>query len=463
MPKLTDIEYHLQEENFYCGAACSQMVINQIVFQETGANPHTTKSCLDTKDAAGNKIRYVCSGTETNDCTKNTDTCQRCLYVESNCPDNSNFPGESWYSYPDALTKTLNHHRPPLFAQNFHFVLFESAASKLPNGTFSTDAAYIITHRIAWTIVNYKVAPIALVFSSMHWIVVTGYEAPTNPTSSTDASFDVSTISKFWIHNPFSLHWSKPLTPPPPPHSSADKCGSGIDQNGFDWGIAHEEILPADWFSNYLIPVSNSGHWYGKCLAICDPEEGIKQGKEIKMNQSMQEDKILDPDIITQIASRVLAETNATSYDFLPEQLKKAKPITPVLVKYLNRKNDFYYLVPAQGEDQKIYGYINIDGRYGNHKQSAYPNKQGFLRNIKMKTRKEVFKSLKKSANFWGKIILTVFQKMMTMSPYMVWMPCRESLSPNYPFQLAKIGWVKFYIRIDGAVFKKLDTTGQGM
>ena len=44
-----------------------------------------------------------------------------------------------------------------------------------------------------------------------------------------------------------------------------------------------------------------------------------------------------------------------------------------------------------------------------------------------------------------------------------VWRPCRESLSPYYPFKLVSYGDHRLYVRIDGRVFTSLTPAGRGI
>jgi hypothetical protein len=148
----------------------------------------------------------------------------------------------SWYSGPDGLSWTLNHYRPASLTN--YFALFELA---------NEDA---ISRRIVWTIEHYGVAPVALVSGCDHWIVVSGYEATSAPTSASDRSYEITA---------FDVNFPWPPTPsfaPPPPHSAGDVCGSGGIR-----GVANKHIAYSTWQCDYMtgVPV---GHWAGKYLAI---------------------------------------------------------------------------------------------------------------------------------------------------------------------------------------------------
>ena len=47
--------------------------------------------------------------------------------------------------------------------------------------------------------------------------------------------------------------------------------------------------------------------------------------------------------------------------------------------------------------------------------------------------------------------------------PTLVWKPCRESLSPFWPFHLFTVGNHQIYIRTDGAVFTALHDQDRGI
>lgn len=47
--------------------------------------------------------------------------------------------------------------------------------------------------------------------------------------------------------------------------------------------------------------------------------------------------------------------------------------------------------------------------------------------------------------------------------PTLVWKPCRESLSPFFPFHLFTIGDHRIYLRSDGALFTALHDTCRGI
>src|SRR4051812_5138907 len=119
------VPYHQQDTDYYCGAACAQMVL-----AELGAG------LLD----------------------------QDSLYNDNH----SHSTIESgWYTAPDGLQWTLNNRKPS--SSGAYFALYALS---------SEDA---ISRKIVWTIHHYKVAPVAMVYGWAHWIVVRGFDASAAP------------------------------------------------------------------------------------------------------------------------------------------------------------------------------------------------------------------------------------------------------------------------------------------
>ena len=146
------VSYHQQDTNYYCGAACAQMVLDSV-----------GSGLIDQDD----------------------------LYADNH--SHSTTEG-GWATGPDGLQWTLNHR------QSTKYFALDALANE--------DA---IARMICWTIHHYQVAPVAMVFGSAHWIVVRGYTATAAPVSSVDTSY---TISGFDVNNPWPP--TPMPGPPPP-------------------------------------------------------------------------------------------------------------------------------------------------------------------------------------------------------------------------------------------------------
>jgi hypothetical protein len=158
-----NVAYHQQDTDYYCGSASAQMVLDSIgtglLSQEKDNHTHST--------------------------------------TES-----------GWYTAPDGLLWTLNNRKPPSPTFNSYFVLG------------ALDHEDNISRAIAWTIHHYRVAPVARVFGSAHWIVVRGYSARAASNGFGDTSYS---LTSFDVNSPWP---PTPVPGPPPPHGASDGCGS---------------------------------------------------------------------------------------------------------------------------------------------------------------------------------------------------------------------------------------------
>jgi hypothetical protein len=163
--KNLSVQYHQQDTDYYCGAACAQMVLAEI-----GAG------ILD----------------------------QDTLYNDNHSHSTTE---SGWATGPDGLQWTLNNLQPSPHTKYFCLDALSSEDQ--------------ISRMIIWTIYHWNVAPVALVYGSQHWIVVRGYDTSADPNNSIDNSYS---INGFDVNNP----WPPTPSPGvPPPHSFGDICGSG--------------------------------------------------------------------------------------------------------------------------------------------------------------------------------------------------------------------------------------------
>jgi hypothetical protein len=393
------VVYHQQDTNYYCGAACAQMVLAQI-----GAG---------LLDQAG-------------------------LYTDNH--DHSVIePG--WYTAPDGLNWTLNNRRPASFTN--WFVTFALA---------NEDA---ISRKIAWTIHHYQVAPVAMVYGSAHWIVVRGYEASAAPTGSTDTSYSITSLD---INNPWP---PTPSTPPPPPHNGSDGCGTGGDR-----GIADEHVAYATWQDTYMTGVP-SGYWGGKFVAVCDPEPPADRiGQQAAPPSRLKGEKLLTP---KEAGSRALAGLKSYRlYDRNSWQktLAKVSPGAPVLVQRLDRLDTFYYIVPMHAGKKAAPALVAVDARFGDYRQALVlrDSRANALAGLSFDAETALHKVLGRKIELGerqGQLLIR--KEAYCLYPTLVWKPCRESLSPYYPFHMVTVGDRRIYVRVDGQVFTELHDQDRGI
>jgi hypothetical protein len=162
--EVLDIHLHQEDRNYYCGAACAQMVLASI-----------GGGLLQQDDLQSDSHSH--STTEA-----------------------------GWNTSPDGLLWTINHRKPADFRWQFELC--------------AVDNEDAISRKIIWSVYHHRVSPVALVFGRKHWIVVRGFTATAAPCSADDMSYR---ILDFYVNDPSP---GVP-TIPPPPHSDHDRCGSG--------------------------------------------------------------------------------------------------------------------------------------------------------------------------------------------------------------------------------------------
>ena len=329
-----------------------------------------------------------------------------------------------WATPPDGLVDIMNQYDPrgPGF---FHLY------ANVDNQTLTSQ----ITH----TIDTYQVSPIALVFDRMHWVVVYGHEQVNNPVTQTRQL-------KLYVNNP------SPSLDMPINHGRGDFCST-------DGHVSDIEILEDVWYRDYLTPV-DVGLWNGLCLAVCDPFPVGPVERKISAEKKVRQNTLIGASLAMENSMVAIKQYNLFSHKIDNKTLDGLEPGKPYLVKRLDRLNDYYYMVPILS-NKKLVAFINIDGRFGNFRDAGSGQEFQQL-NIKPMPEEKIFDII-------GKRILTkkgtinVFPEVTSISPFLVWQPCRESLSTFLPFHLINIDNHRFYMRLDGNLFPSLNRRVVGL
>ena len=280
-----------------------------------------------------------------------------------------------------------------------------------------------------------------------------GYTASAEPKNSGDVSYS---ISGFDINNP----WPPTPTPgPPPPHSAGDVCGSGGTR-----GVADERISYATWGSTYMTGIPG-GHWQGRFVAVCDPEPPPTR----RPREGHQPERQFDGEEL--ISHRMAAELSRSSLEKIGlldrkdwrRALDGTEPGDAILVQRLDRADSFYWIVP-QMRDGLATAAVNVDARFGDYMQArALPEPAGpaLLGLSDEEVDVSIYRGLHQLPGEEGQ--LRIRPDLGCISRHWVWRPCRESLSPYYPFKVVSYGSHRLYVRIDGRVFTSLTLGGRGI
>ena len=394
------LEYHQQDMNVYCGAACAQMVLRQV-----GAQLYD----------------------------------QIELFEDIKANSTTEEIAENWSSAPTGLFNVMNLLNP--IPDIHRFDLYAELKED------------IISRKIIWTISHYRISPIALVRRGGHWVSVTGFQTSKPVARDDDTSY---IIFGFFLNNPSPV---TPIPNPPPPHKTGDRCGTGGR-----FGTVNHHIAYSTWKEDYLTYVRFGTSWKGMFIAVCDPDPLPKKvGKQIPVQILHDGEKIIDKETAAKYAEESMKDYQLPNQYFLKNILRGVKPGNPILVQRYDRNNDFYYLVPMQNQKGNIYSFVSVDGRFGNYRESAFAKDLENPLVFEQLNREDILKILGTRLHLDQKGNgLIIYPEALVISPVMIWMPCLESLSPYLPFYLIIIGNNRVFVRIDGQVFTELTTNARG-
>ena len=284
------------------------------------------------------------------------------------------------------------------------------------------------------------------------WLVVHGFDVTDEPQAPDDTSF---AIRAFDVRDP--LPPSDELDAPTvPPHATDDGCGTGEGR-----GQAPQHVTYVEWLDHMMTGVP-SGFWQGKFLAVGDADAVPTRPGRIQLPEIVHDgDRIVPPGMAADGARDGLKTFGVADRKEWGAILRGTEPGPPTLVQRLDRLDRYYYIVPFLRSRARATALALVDGTQGDYRQCA-----GFRvpRVISVPTPREILK------RHVGKTYelpdrqggLLVRQRAATIYPLLVWKPCVESLSPDYPFHMIIVGDHRLYIRIDGKVFTQLHDAGPG-
>ncbi len=355
--------------------------------------------------------------------------------------DNHNHSAEpaAWATPPDGLCWTMNNRQTQK-----HFTLD------------STDTEDPITRTICWAIHHYQCAPIALVFGGNHWAVVRGYTASAAPTASYDTSY---AISSFDLNNPWP---PVPAPPGPPPHTDGDVCGSGGTR-----GVADINVSYSTWQTDYLTPNGYGAQWLGKYVAVCDPDPPGTPAPPSPPGQGRPTDgqPLLEAARVKEQLLGSVKEAGLLLHPVWSKLFDGARAGEPILVQRLDRLDSYYWIVPTLDALGAICAAVGVDAHSGGYQQTmAMPDPGASIFGF-AEARKVMDHVLGRRFDLpAGAGSLFVRPQGLSMHSALVWRPCRESLSPFYPFRMLLLGAHRLYVRVfDGAVFTKLSNDRGGL
>jgi hypothetical protein len=446
------LHFHQQETNTWCAATCAQMVLHYL----SPHNPPLDQDILRTN--IENRARAI-------------------------------EPEIAWFGAPDGLEATLNAFPPAPPGGRFHLLACATESE--------------VSRRIVWSLERHHVPAIALVYGMKHWLIVRGYTADRRPTGPSDTGYR---IISFDLYDPWPPvpdrnpgHW-------PPPHiDGADGCGSGSDR-----GIALNHISYDGWRSGGGI--LNSGYmtgvpdeavgskWKGLFLAIVDPSDDdlLGDGDDTPQEPAQPDQDGADdpaPYPARQISHHIAQSTAVNALREVEqeregwrERLAGASPGQPHHIDTLHPAvpapaapdsllhaatmrpgttlhHTPYYIVPFEKPGHTPVA-VRVDSSTGTYLQSvaAQDDGQSVIQFVDLN---DILTSLEgRQLDFEGARVIFHKAEMEPDVP-LGWKPCRESMSPFYPFYIVTLntrsGKHEFYVRAhDGEIFTHLEDNMAG-
>ncbi|HXH27011.1 MAG TPA: hypothetical protein VNG90_03875, partial [Candidatus Acidoferrum sp.] len=268
----------------------------------------------------------------------------------------------------------------------------------------------------------------------------------------------------FDVNNPWppTPSWYNSAVAPPPPHANGtDGCGGGGDR-----GLVNENISYSMWQSTYMTGVIG-GYWDGKYITIADPSPAPERRGQVSrplLEPLAYKGKLISEEVAMRRAEEALKAYGLAERETYQKILGRVRFQKPMLVQRLDLPDTFYHIVPAT-EDERTPLAVALDAKTGIYLQSAtHTHAKGSLIS-KYHSAKEVERLLLNTRielpDMRGRIPIRL--EALCQYPHLVWKPCRESLSPFYPFYMFTAGSERIYVRTDGAIFTQLHDADRGI
>jgi hypothetical protein len=388
------VPYHQQDTDYYCGAACAQMVLR----------------------ASGLPL-----------------LAQDGLYN-----DNHGHSVESgaWATPPDGLCWTMNNRLP---AKRF--------------ALDSTDAEDPLSRTICWSIHRYQCAPIALVYGGNHWLVVRGYSASAAPAGMHDVSY---AIDGFDLNNPWPPVPSPPGPPPHADGDSCGGGGNrgfadvNVSYHSWQFDYLTRNAFGAQWLGRF-VAVCDPDPTDEPVPSPTPPAAHVWRPR-------FDGRRPLGADTVRADLRANLADAGLASHPTWSRVFDDVRTAEPLLVERLDRADAPYWIVPTVDARGRPRAAVGIDARYGNYEQALSvrdPDAALFGFADAERARERVLGGTIELPRGAGRLALRAQD--LAAHPALVWKPCRQSLSPFDPFRVFRAGAHTLYVRAsDGAVFTEL-------
>ncbi|MFL5735102.1 MAG: hypothetical protein ACJ78Q_18255 [Chloroflexia bacterium] len=414
------MKYHVQDNGYYCSAACAQMVLRSI-----GA------AIFDQGD------------------------------LDTDIRDGTAPDPVGWRGGPDGMELAMRRRNPPGRSKNF--------------AAIDVRAQPTLERNIVWALCDPGVASLVPVFQNFHWVAVSGCVVDRKP-ARYDDNYDVI---GFLINNPqpeIKLHI-------PRPHNDGDDCGRLDGLGLFDglrwidqqtWRNDYLIKVPkGKWAEKYVAVIDPDDTFGGPPMDDPEPDALHDAGSDREHGIE------LTPDDAVRWAISGLKQRRLDRIEpwksAIGGQLDDLRTGEAYLVERLDIPDQYYYLVlietPAGGRPVAV----TVGAASGEFRESAaVPDPTGVaLPDISYQA---VLNRLQRNHGFhkvltddsgssggngpqpehgWHSERVYLGEDAARLHPYplwephLVWRPCLQSSSPFHPFYLFEAAGKSLYIRVD--------------
>ena len=140
--------------------------------------------------------------------------------------------------------------------------------------------------------------------------------------------------------------------------------------------MANVNVSYASWQSDYMTANTFGTQWLGKYVAVCDPHRPPADGErplpELRLNTGRE--ALLTAAEATDAAWRGITDVGLLDRPVWAGAFNGTEAGEPILVQRLDRRDSYYWIVPASDREGLIRAAISVDAIYGTYKSAATLN-----------------------------------------------------------------------------------------
>lgn len=306
---------------------------------------------------------------------------------------------------------------------------------------YTRDTFLEACEQIVRTLLHYRVAVAALVYSGGHWVAVKGFQTTADPDGGTDWSID-----GFFVHD----------------------CGVGPGEQILE----NHYIDLSQWRSSYFFEnvygPEEIGRWLNKYVVVGDPTTPLTGNLRLRrFKQKASGTKLLSVRDAIKYANDGIEEHMLLQDPAFKKAITGTEPGNPLLVANISKTSNYSYVVPFNRR-QGTSALVIVDALYGHLREMAsfpepieYPPISAAQADKVLRQKQidvhSVAHSPSTTAVGLSSVINTAQHPKRVISDVPVWCPGPQGGSSFFPFYQANIGSNNLYVSsVNGQVFGDL-------